>query len=50
MHNFIVNKTILEPRIPAPGIKCKTKHSREIDEEKEENEFVFSDNDWILQD
>jgi hypothetical protein len=49
MHNFIVNKMVLEPKTPAPGIKCKTKHSREIDEEEEENEFVFSDNDWILQ-
>jgi hypothetical protein len=49
MPNFIVNKTVLEPKTLAPGIKYKTKHSREIDEE-EENEFVFSDNDWVLED
>jgi hypothetical protein len=50
MHNFIVNKTILEPKTFAPGTKCKTKHFREIDEEEEENEFVFLDNEWVLED
>jgi hypothetical protein len=49
MHNFIVNKTVLEQKTPAPGIKCKTKYPREIDEE-EENEFVFSDNERVLED
>jgi hypothetical protein len=29
MHNFIVNKTILEPKTPTPGIKYKTKYPRE---------------------
>jgi hypothetical protein len=24
MHNFIVNKMVLESKTPAPGIKCKT--------------------------
>jgi hypothetical protein len=50
MHNFIVNKTVLEPKTPAPGIKCKTKYPREIDEEEEENEFVFSDNELDFED
>jgi hypothetical protein len=49
MHNFIVNKTILEPKTPAPGIKCKTKYPREIPE-KEDNEFEFSDNEGVLED
>jgi hypothetical protein len=39
MHNFIVNKMVLEPKIPAPGIKCKTKYPREIEEDGEDNEF-----------
>jgi hypothetical protein len=30
MHNFIVNKTVLEQKAPAPGIKCKSKYPREI--------------------
>jgi hypothetical protein len=50
MHNFIVNNTILEPKAPAPGIKCKTKYLREIPEEEENNEFVFSDDEWVLED
>jgi hypothetical protein len=42
MHNFIVNKTVLERKTPAPGIKCKSKYPREINEEEEErDEFVF---------
>jgi hypothetical protein len=45
MHNFIVNKMVLEPKTPVPAVKCKTKYPREIDEEEEENEFVFSDNE-----
>jgi hypothetical protein len=49
MHNFIVNKTILEPKAPAPTIKGKTKYSREIPEEGD-NEFKFSDNNWVLED
>jgi hypothetical protein len=49
MHNFIVNKTVLELKAPAPGIKCKTKYPREIPEE-EDNEFEFSDNEWVLED
>jgi hypothetical protein len=49
MHNFIVNKSVLEPKAPAPTIKGKTKHSREIPEE-EDNEFEFSDNEWVLED
>jgi hypothetical protein len=49
IHSFIINKTILEPKTPAPGIKCKTKYPREIPEE-ENNEFVFSDDEWVLED
>jgi hypothetical protein len=45
MHNFIVNKTVLESKTPAPGIKCKTKYLREIEEDEEDNQFEFSDND-----
>jgi hypothetical protein len=48
MHNFIINKTTLEQKAPAPTIKGKTKHSREIPDE--ENEFVFSDEEWVLED
>jgi hypothetical protein len=47
MHNFIVNKTVLEPKTPAPGIKCKTKCPREIPEEY--NEFQFLDDEWVLE-
>jgi hypothetical protein len=51
MHNLIVNKTVLKQKAPAPGIKCKSKYTREIDREKEEeNEFMFSDNEWMLED
>jgi hypothetical protein len=50
MHNFIVNKMVLEPKAPAPGIKCKTKYPRKIPEEEGDNEFEFSDNDWVLED
>jgi hypothetical protein len=39
MHNFIVNKTVLEQKTPAPNIL-----------EKEGDEFVFSDNEWVLED
>jgi hypothetical protein len=50
MHNFIVNKMVLEPKTPAPGIKYKTKYPREIPEEEGDKEFEFSDNDWVLED
>jgi hypothetical protein len=50
MHNFIVNKTVLKQKVPTSGIKCKSKYSREIDGEEEENKFVFSDDEWILED
>jgi hypothetical protein len=49
MYNFIVNKTVLEPKTPAQTIKGKTKYSREIPEE-EDNKFEFSDNEWDLED
>jgi hypothetical protein len=49
MHNFIVNKTVLEQKTPASEIECKSKYPREIDEE-EGDEFVFSDNEWVLED
>jgi hypothetical protein len=49
MHNFIVNKTVLEQKDPAPGIKYKSKYLREIDEE-EVYELVFSEDEWILED
>jgi hypothetical protein len=49
MHNFIVNKTILEQKVLTSGIKCKSKHYREEDEQEEE-EFIFSDDEWILED
>jgi hypothetical protein len=50
MHNFIVNKTVLEQKVPAPGIKCKSKYPREIDGEEGGDDFVFSDNEWVLED
>jgi hypothetical protein len=49
MHNFIVNKTVLERKTPAPGIKCKSKYPREIHEE-EGDEFMFSENEWVFED
>jgi hypothetical protein len=39
MYNFIVNKTVLEPKTSAPGIKFKTKYPREIEEDEEDNKF-----------
>jgi hypothetical protein len=50
MHSFIVNKTVLESKTPAPGIKCKTKYPKEIEEDEEDKEFEFSDNEWVLED
>jgi hypothetical protein len=50
MHNFFVNKTILELKVPVPRIKYKSKYPREIDEEQERDEFVFSEDEWILED
>jgi hypothetical protein len=50
MHNFIVNKTVLEPKTLAPGIKYKTKHPKKIEEDEGDNEFEFSDNDWVMED
>jgi hypothetical protein len=50
MHNFIVNKIVLEQKAAIPGIKCKSKYLGEVDREEEENEFVFSDNEWVLED
>jgi hypothetical protein len=50
MHNFIINKTVLEQKAPAPGIKCKSKYLREMDGEEEGDKFVFSDNEWVLED
>jgi predicted AAA+ superfamily ATPase len=50
MHNFIVNETVLKLKGSAPGIKCKTKYSREIEENAEDNEFQFSDDEWVLED
>jgi hypothetical protein len=37
MHNFIVNKTILEQKVSILGVKCKSKYPREDDE-------------WVLED
>jgi hypothetical protein len=48
MHNFIINKMALEPKTPAPTIKGKSKHPREIPDEQDE--FVFSDEEWVLED
>jgi hypothetical protein len=48
MHNFIVNKTVLEWKAPTSGIKYKSKYPREVDSEEEE--FVFSNNEWVLED
>jgi hypothetical protein len=50
IHNFIVNKTVLERKIPATTVKGKRKYSREIEVEDEDNEFEFSDNDWVIED
>jgi hypothetical protein len=50
MHNFIINRTVLEPKSPAPSIKGKMKYSREIEEDEEDNEFQFSDEECVLVD
>jgi maltodextrin utilization protein YvdJ len=50
MHNFIVNKTVLEPKVPIPVIKCKLKHFREIDEEEGNNKIIYSEDEWVFQD
>jgi hypothetical protein len=50
IHNFIVNKTVLEQKDPAPGIKYKSKYPREIDGEEEGDKFLFSEDEWVLED
>jgi hypothetical protein len=50
MHNFIVNKTVLEQKAPAPGIRYKSKYLRKVDKEEEDEELIFSDNEWVLED
>jgi hypothetical protein len=49
MHNFIVNKTVLEKKAPTSGIKYKSKYPREVDRE-EEDQYIFSDDEWVLED
>jgi hypothetical protein len=36
-----VNKTVLEQQVPTSGIKCKSKHSREVDREEDEKNYIF---------
>jgi hypothetical protein len=50
MHNFIVNKTVLEQKAPTPRIKYKLKYPREVDRNEEDEEFIFSDDEWVLED
>jgi hypothetical protein len=50
MYNFIINRTALEPKSPAPTIKGKKKYPREIEQDEEDNEFQFSEDDCVLVD
>jgi hypothetical protein len=45
INNFIVNKTVLEQKVPTSGIKYISKYPREIDREEEDEEFIFSDDE-----
>jgi hypothetical protein len=40
-----VNKTVLERKNPPSGAKVKSKYSREIDRNEEDEEFIFSDDE-----